>query len=64
MLASGTCEVLGPAPYPVARLNNEWRFRIALKTRQPKALRAALRASIVPLARNDRLTRLALNVDP
>ncbi len=24
-------EVLGPAPYPIARMNDEWRFRIAVK---------------------------------
>ena len=35
-------DVLGPAPYPVARVNNEWRFRIAMKTRAPKTLRAAI----------------------
>ena len=26
-------EVLGPAPYPIARLNDVWRYRIALKTK-------------------------------
>jgi primosomal protein N' (replication factor Y) len=58
------CEVLGPAPYPIARVNEEWRHRIALKTRTPGALRAAIRERIVPLARADRTTRLAINVDP
>ncbi len=57
-------EVLGPAPYPVARLNNEWRFRIALKTRKARELRQLLRERVVPLARADRTTRLAINVDP
>jgi primosomal protein N' (replication factor Y) (superfamily II helicase) len=57
-------EVLGPAPYPIARINNEWRFRIAIKTRTPKPLRAAIRSEIAPLARADRTTRLAINVDP
>jgi primosomal protein N' (replication factor Y) (superfamily II helicase) len=57
-------DVLGPAPYPIARLNNEWRFRIAVRTRQMKALRKAIRALILPLAHADRATRLALNVDP
>jgi primosomal protein N' (replication factor Y) len=60
----GVGEVLGPAPYPVARLNDEWRFRIALKTRNPKLARNAIRERILPLARSDRTTRLALNVDP
>jgi primosomal protein N' (replication factor Y) len=57
-------DVLGPAPYPIARLNNEWRFRIAVRTRQMKALRASVRSLILPLARADRTTRLAINVDP
>jgi primosomal protein N' (replication factor Y) len=57
-------DVLGPAPYPIARLNNEWRFRIAVRTRQMKALRTSIRSLILPLARADRTTRLALNVDP
>ncbi|HKU81246.1 MAG TPA: hypothetical protein VJP76_03675, partial [Candidatus Tumulicola sp.] len=57
-------EVLGPAPYPIARLKGEWRFRIALKTAKPAAARAAIRERILPLARADRRTRLAINADP
>jgi primosomal protein N' (replication factor Y) len=57
-------EVLGPAPYPIARLNNEWRFRIAVRTQRMKALRNAVRALVLPLAHADRTTRLAINVDP
>jgi primosomal protein N' (replication factor Y) len=57
-------EVLGPAPYPVARVNNEWRYRIALKTNEPASLRAALRERLLPLARKERATRIAINVDP
>jgi primosomal protein N' (replication factor Y) len=64
MRASELCEVLGPAPYPIARVNDEWRYRIALKTRTPGALRNAIRERILPLARADRTTRLAINVDP
>ena len=33
----GIATVLGPAPYPIARVNEEWRFRIALRTRDPPA---------------------------
>jgi primosomal protein N' (replication factor Y) len=62
--ATELAEVLGPAPYPVARVNQEWRYRIALKTRRPAALRAAIRERILPLARADRQTRTAVNVDP
>lgn len=56
--------VLGPAPYPIARVNEEWRYRISLRTRRPATLRQALRERILPLARRDRTTRLAVNVDP
>jgi primosomal protein N' (replication factor Y) len=61
---AGAGEVLGPAPYPIARLNAEWRFRLVLKTRAPAAARAAIRERILPLARAARDTRLAVNVDP
>jgi primosomal protein N' (replication factor Y) len=61
---SGLCEVLGPAPYPVARVNDEWRYRIALKTGTAKPLRAFIRERILPAARGDAKTRLAINVDP
>jgi primosomal protein N' (replication factor Y) len=57
-------EVLGPAPYPIARVNNEWRFRIAVKSRTPKPLRSAIRSKVLPLARAERGSRLAINVDP
>ena len=57
-------EVLGPAPYPIARLNNEWRFRIALKAAHSAPIRAALRERILPAARAHRETRLVINVDP
>ena len=57
-------EVLGPAPYPVVRVNEEWRYRIALKTRTLRALREFVRRRILPMARGDRTTRLAINVDP
>jgi primosomal protein N' (replication factor Y) len=58
-------EVLGPAPYPVVRLNEEWRYRLALKTRDIATARtAAVRDRIVSAARADYATRLAINVDP
>lgn len=57
-------DVLGPAPYPIARVNEEWRDRIALKGRDPAILRRIVRERIVPPARADRTTRLAINVDP
>jgi primosomal protein N' (replication factor Y) len=57
-------EVLGPAPYPIARRNGEWRFRVALKTTRPALARAVIRERILPIARADRRARLAINVDP
>lgn len=62
--AAGVGEVLGPAPFPVARLNDEWRFRVALKGHHGEAMRAAVRSRILPLSHRDRTTRLAVNVDP
>jgi primosomal protein N' len=61
---AGLAEVLGPAPYPVARVNEEWRYRIALKAARPKPLRAFIRERLLPAARADAKTRLAINVDP
>jgi primosomal protein N' (replication factor Y) (superfamily II helicase) len=57
-------EVLGPTPYPIARVNDEWRYRLALRGQSPAALRSLIRERIVALARSDRTTRLAINVDP
>lgn len=57
-------EVLGPAPYPVARVNREWRYRVLLGTQRGRALRGLIRERILPLARADRTTRLAVAVDP
>jgi len=57
-------EVLGPAPYPIARVNEEWRYRVAVRTRKPAALRRVLRERILPKARADAATRLAINIDP
>ncbi len=57
-------EVLGPAPYPIARVNDEWRYRIAAKTHAGAALRRYVREQLVPLAASDRSVRLVVNVDP
>lgn len=64
LLRENGVDVLGPAPYPIARVNDEWRFRLALKTTTPKALRATIRERVLPLARKERATRIAVNVDP
>ena len=56
-------EVLGPAPYPIARLNDAWRYRIAVKTKQLDALRETIRSHIGPLAQAQKETRLVITFD-
>jgi primosomal protein N' (replication factor Y) len=56
-------EVLGPAPYPLARLNDEWRYRIALKTRDLAAVRDALRNRTLRRAQTAKDTRVAITFD-
>ena len=62
--AAAAGEVLGPAPYPIARLKGEWRYRFALKTKDVVEARRALREHVLPLATRERATRLAIMVDP
>ncbi|MBD5606334.1 MAG: primosomal protein N', partial [Candidatus Eremiobacteraeota bacterium] len=57
-------EVLGPAPYPIARVNDEWRYRIVVKAVDAAGARTYVRETLVPLAAADRGVRLAVNVDP
>ncbi len=57
-------EVLGPAPYPIARVNDEWRYRIAIKAPRAAEARQFVRETLVPIAAADRGVRLAVNVDP
>ena len=45
-------------------LNDEWRYRIAIKTHDMEGARNAVRTRLLPAARNDRKTRLVINVDP
>jgi primosomal protein N' (replication factor Y) len=56
-------EVLGPAAYPLARLNDEWRYRIAVKTRELDALRDALRTLVLPQAARAKDTRLVVTFE-
>ncbi len=60
----GDVEVLGPAPYAVARVNDEWRYRIACKTHAGERLRVYLRDTLRDLAAAETRVRLAINVDP
>lgn len=57
-------EVLGPAPYPIVRVNNEWRYRVVLRTTKPAALRGLIRTVILARAKADRTTRVAIAIDP
>jgi primosomal protein N' (replication factor Y) len=56
-------EVLGPVTYPLARLNDEWRYRIAVKTRELDALRDALRTLVLPEAARSKDTRLVVTFE-
>jgi len=58
------CEVLGPAPYPIARANDEWRYRIAVKAGDAGPARRFIRETLMGIAGADKTTRLAVNVDP
>jgi primosomal protein N' (replication factor Y) (superfamily II helicase) len=56
-------DVLGPVTYPLARLNDEWRYRIAVKTRDLDALRDALRTLVLPEAAKAQHTRLVVTFE-
>ena len=56
-------EVLGPAPYPVARVNDEWRYRIAVRGRDLAVVRNAIRDLVVPLAKRTEGVRLSIALD-
>jgi primosomal protein N' (replication factor Y) len=56
-------EVLGPAPYAVVRVNDEWRYRVAVKARDGAPARRFIRETLVPLAAANRNVRLAVDVD-
>jgi len=60
----GSVEVLGPAPYPVVRVKDEWRYRLAVKTPSGVHVRRFLRETLSALAAADRGVRIAINVDP
>lgn len=55
--------VLGPAFAPVARINDEWRLRVAVKTHQLEPLRELLRSHILPWLRSQAQTRCILELD-
>jgi primosomal protein N' (replication factor Y) len=62
--AGVAAEILGPAPFAVARVNDEWRYRIAIKSERSEPVAAFIRETLEPLALRERATRLIVNVDP
>ena len=56
-------EVLGPAAYPVARVNDEWRYRFAVRTARLDPLRDALRERLLVPSAGVQGVRLAIVVD-
>lgn len=59
-------EILGPAPAPVLKVNNRYRYRILLKCRNEKEIRAIL-AQILRSAQEDRANRglsILMDVNP
>jgi len=62
--SAGSVEVLGPAPYATPRVNDEWRYRIVLKACTAASLRAAIAECTLSVARNERATRLAIDLEP
>jgi primosomal protein N' (replication factor Y) len=63
----GTVHVQGPAPAPIARIRNRWRFRLMLRAAQRAHLRAVLSALDEAIARGNGLARgvrAVIDVDP
>jgi len=56
-------EILGPAPLPIARLNEEWRWRVGVKAPSLELMRGIVRNRILPLAHKDRATRMWIAFD-
>ncbi len=56
-------EVIGPAPHPLPRLADEWRWRIAVKASNLDGARSVLRERILPMARKDRSARVWISLE-
>jgi primosomal protein N' (replication factor Y) len=56
--------VLGPAPAPLARLRNKWRFRVMMRSDDRAALRRAAIAVSRRAAQEPKSVRIVLDVDP
>jgi primosomal protein N' (replication factor Y) len=61
---SGSVQVLGPAPAPLARLRGRYRYQVMLRAKERRPLRSVL---VALLAVRDRIggpVRIAIDVDP
>jgi len=60
-----SCRILGPAPAPLARLRNEFRFHVLVKSKSRKQMRAVIDRALTALedAGND-LRHVSLEIDP
>jgi primosomal protein N' (replication factor Y) len=56
--------VQGPAPAPIARLRNRFRFRVMLRAAERAPLRATLTAIEQARASLPRTVRASIDVDP
>jgi primosomal protein N' (replication factor Y) len=57
-------EILGPAFYPVARVNEEWRMRVAVKAPSHATVREAILRDVLPMEKKTKGIRVAINLDP
>ncbi|MEM1029544.1 MAG: primosomal protein N' [Myxococcota bacterium] len=60
----GEVDVLGPAPAPIARLRNRYRFRVLLRGAARGPLRRVCRVVLAGKGDVDKAVRVALDVDP
>ena len=63
-IADTSVLVLGPAPAPLARLRNRYRFRVMMRSADRIALRAAARAIVKRIPDVPRSVRVVVDVDP
>jgi len=60
-----TCRILGPAPAPLARLRNEFRFHVLVKSKSRKQMRSVIDRAISNLDGSDTdLRHVNLEIDP
>jgi primosomal protein N' (replication factor Y) len=56
--------ILGPAPSPLSRLRNKYRFQVLLKATRPAVLRAAINQLRETIGRPPAGVRITIDVDP